>query len=62
MAGNQSETENRLGEEKQLGFSVKLVEVMKGHIGKRAGRWVGFVMTPLSTLDNETGGKMDPTD
>lgn len=62
MAGDESETENRLGEAKQLGFSVTLVEVMKGYIGKRAGRWAGFVMTPLSTLDNETGGKMDPTD
>lgn len=62
VAGDESETENRLGEVKQLGFSVKLVEVMKGYIGKRAERWVWFVMTPLSTLDNETGGKMDPTD
>lgn len=52
VAGDESETENRLGEAKQLGFSVTLVEVMKGYIGKRAGRWAGFVMTPLSTLDN----------
>lgn len=48
----------------ELGFQVKLIEVMKSCcVEKRPERWgLGWDGFTVDSEDNRTGGTMDPTD